>query len=99
MPDTVELKERLEALLEELDVLLTDREPEAAEALEELNAEYEDALMLLDSIGKDSDDSEEELSDALEEFRALAADYRALAGRVDGLELLAERLEAAVDFT
>ena len=84
---------RLREILEELDALAAEQDGGEAEALEELNAEFEDALMLFDELG--GEDAREELDDALEELDALAGDYRALAGRIDGVGTLAERLDMA----
>ncbi|MDO4866134.1 MAG: hypothetical protein Q4C10_06215 [Clostridia bacterium] len=85
--------ERLREILAELDALAEALDGGEAEALEELNAEFEDALMLFDELG--GEDAREELDDALEELGALAGDYRALAKRIDGAGPLAERLEMA----
>ena len=84
---------RLREILEELDALAAEQDGGEAEALEELNAEFEDALMLFDELG--GEDAREELDDALEELDALAGDYRAFAGRIDGVGTLAERLDMA----
>ena len=81
--------ERLEAVLEAFDALAAD----APEALEDLNAEFEDALMLLSEIDPREAGWQEELDDALEELRALAGDYRRTG--VPGVEALAEKLEMA----
>lgn len=83
--------ERLEAVLAELDAL--SAECGAPEALEDLNAELEDALMLLSDIDPREDDWEEELSDGLEEIRALAGDYRKTG--IPGAKALADKLEQA----
>ncbi len=84
---------RLSALLEELDALALSCGD--SDALEDLNAEFEDALMLLDEIDEGSDGWEDELSDAREEFAALAGDYRALAKDIPALAPLAEKLAEA----
>ena len=65
-------EERLHALLDELDAMA---EASGAEALEELNAEFEDALFMLSQIDLKADNWREELLDALEELDALRADY------------------------
>ena len=89
-----EFEERCLGVLDELD--------ELAEAgacggeLEELNAELEDALMLLAEARPEDEDWREELEDALEELDALAADYRALSGGVGEIGALALKLEQAV---
>ena len=87
--------QRFGELLSELDALAEDRGGDACEDLEDLNAEFEDALLLLDEW-KPGDDADE-LADALDDLRALAGDYRALSGRVPGLADLAERLNTAAD--
>lgn len=85
-------------LLSDLDAFSEEAELSAddAEALDDLNAELEDAILLLSQIRADGDDWRDELSDALEEIEALAADYRALSARAPGLDALAGRLEMAV---
>lgn len=87
--------ERFGELLSELDALAADCDGEACEDLEDLNAELEDALLLLGEW-KPEDDAEE-LADALEELCALAEDYRALSDRVPGLSDIADRLRMAAD--
>lgn len=87
--------ERLEAVLSELDALA--EECGSPEALEDLNAEFEDALMMLSDIDPRETGREEELSDALEELRALAGDYRRLASEIPRLNALAARLKQAAE--
>jgi len=82
---------RMEALLEEMDALAGACG--SPEALEDLNAEFEDALMLLSEIDPREDGWEEELSDALEALRALAGDYRRTG--IAGVEALADKLETS----
>ena len=81
----------LEAVLEALDALAG--ECDESEALEDLNAEFEDTLMMLSEINPREDGWQEELSDALEDLRALAEDYRRTG--IPGVEALAGKLEAA----
>lgn len=85
------LSKRLEAVLGKLDALAG--ECEEPEALEDLNAEFEDALMLLSEIDPRGDGWQEELADALEELRALAGDYRRTG--IPWVAALADELEAA----
>ncbi len=87
--------DRFGALLEQLDALTEDCADDAAEDLEDLNAELEDALMLLGECR--SDDDPEELSDALEDLKALAGDYRALSGDIPEIAALADQLEMAAE--
>ena len=84
-----------DALLDELDALAGKMEGDAADTLEDLNAELEDALMLLSTVKPEED--AEELVGILEDMQALAEDYRAVA--VSNPELLstAERLATAVN--
>ena len=82
---------RLEAILDALDALEADGD--AAEVLDDLNAEFEDALMLLAEL--DPDAEREEYADALEAIRALAGDYRGTG--VEGVEALATNMEGIVD--
>lgn len=77
-----EILDELDALAESLD----------SEALEDLNAELEDALMLLSEVKPEDGDWREELADAMEELQALAGDYRAL--KLPEADALARRLEA-----
>ncbi len=84
---------RLSALMEAFDALAEDCGD--SDALDELNAEFEDALLLLSQLKEGSDDWEEELADTLEEFAALAEDYRALAEDIPDLAPLAEQLAEA----
>jgi hypothetical protein len=81
----------LEAVLADLDAL--SEEYGSPEGLEDLNAELEDALMMLSEIDYRDAGWEEELSDALEEIRALAGDYRKVG--IPAVKALADRLEQA----
>ena len=82
---------RLEAVLAELDAL--SAECGSPEELEDLNAELEDALMMLSDIDPRESGWEAELSEALEEIRALAGDYRKTG--IPGVKALADQLEQA----
>ncbi len=88
--------ERFGEILSELDDLVhAVEDDEAAEDLEDLNAELEDAIMLLTELKPDAEDWQEDLSGTLEDLRALAGDYRALANSVPGVSPLARRLDMA----
>ena len=67
-----EFEKRFRALLEELDGVAEDT---GDEDLEDMNAEFEDALFMLSEIDPKSEDAAEELADALEEFETLRDDY------------------------
>ena len=58
------------------------------EDMEELNAEFEDALFMLSQIDPRADDAPEEFMDAMDEFDALRADY----ARIPSAREVAERL-------
>lgn len=101
MAATNAFKERYLTLLEELDELagsdaLTD---EQTDDLDDLNAEFEDAILLLDSLDPENTDFEEELEDALAEFDALAEDYRDYSEVVPEFGALADRLEGLIALT
>lgn len=84
---------RFRAILEALDALAAAK---GDEALEELNAEFEDALFLISEIDMRAEEWWEEYRDALEELDALRADYAKrpaaadLARRLNGLIRMAE---------
>ena len=84
---------RFKALLAELDDAADDADEDAAEALEDLNAEFEDALIMLSQIRPEDGDAAEELEDTLEALRALAEDYRSLDGGGEAVRDLADRLD------
>ena len=84
-----EFEKRFRALLEELDGVAEDV---GDEDLEDMNAEFEDALFMLSEIDPKSDDAQEEIADALEEFEALRDDYARRADTKD----IAERLSMLI---
>ena len=86
-----EFMKRFEAILSELDALA---EQAGDDTLDDLNAELEDALMLLGELRAEDG---EDLVGALEDIRALAEDYRALAKRDADLADCAERLAMAAE--
>lgn len=65
--------ERFYGILDEMDQF------EADEDLEELNAQFEDALFLLENVDEEGEDAREEIEGALEELGDILAEYRALA--------------------
>ena len=79
----------MERYLDSMDEAATG---DIAEALEELNAEFEDALFMLEEIDLKGDDWREEFMDALDEFQALAEDY----ARYTSVASLAERMKLLV---
>lgn len=91
------LEARFCEILDELDDLAGACEGSAAEALEDLNAELEDALLLFSELKPTDEDWREECAGALETILALAEDYRALAKDVPGIAEAAQSLEAAAN--
>ena len=81
--------ERFQGILDELD------EIDASEELEELNAQLEDVLFLMDSVDVEDADAAEELAGALEEIDDLLAAYRELSGALPELRQQALELEMA----
>ena len=49
-----------------------------AEEIEEINAELEDAIFLMENIDEDDGDAKEEIEGALEEIEDILAEYRDL---------------------
>ena len=82
---------RFREVLEALDAACEAVEDDdRRETMEDLNAELDDALMLLTELRPGREDFSEELTDALEALEELAEDYDDLA--VDGAAEAAERL-------
>lgn len=88
---------RFEEILAELDALAGECPEAIADDLEDLNAELEDALLLLGEIRPDAEDWRDDAQGMLEDIRALADDYRAFAGQMPAIGELAHRLELAAD--
>ena len=82
----------LERFHEILDVL---DEIEADEELDELNAQLEDVLFLMESVDVEDADAAEEIAGALEEIDDLLAAYRELADELPELRQQALELEMA----
>jgi len=89
-------KKRFRAVLDRLDEI-RDAAAVQEENLDEMNAEFEDALFVIECIGAEDDDWQEALGDALEEFRDLAHGYRQIALAIPALGEVIDELEAAVD--
>lgn len=90
-----EFEKRFREILEELDALGDQARGESGEALEELNANYEDALFVIETIEED-EDWREAMEDALEEFEDLLEGYCRLTESVPGLKDVAVRLDMAI---
>lgn len=81
---------RFQDILDDLD------EFDMNDELEELNAQLEDSIFLLESIDEDDEDAAEELAGALDEIRSLADEYRRLADETPELSQKVLELEMAV---
>ena len=66
------------------------------EEIEEMNAEFEDALFVIECINVNDEEWQEEFTDALEEFSDLLDGYRDLADEIPELADVAERLDMAI---
>lgn len=91
-----EFEKRFREILTSLDELRDGCDGDAAESIEEMNAEYEDALFLIECTNPDDEDWQEEFADALEEFKDLLEGYRDLAEDVSELDEVADRLDMAI---
>ena len=87
------IAKRFEAILSELDALA--EACDSPEALEDLNAEFEDTLLMLSELNPKDEGYQEELGDIMEDLRSLADDYLALAGEIPDVAALAEKLKQA----
>ena len=88
-----EFEKRFRALLDEMDELRADADDEE---LEELAADFEDALFVVECIGADDEDWREQFTDALDEFSDIAEGSRRLAGEISPLEGIAGRMDALI---
>ena len=66
------------------------------EEIEEMNAEFEDALFVIECIDVNEEEWEEEFTDALEEFKDLLEGYRDLSEEIPELKDAADRLDMAI---
>ena len=90
-----EFEKRFREILAQLDEFRDLYDDDQAEVVEEMNAEYEDALFVIECIGADDEDWAEEFTDALEEFKDLLEGYQKLAEEVPELKEVANRLDMA----
>ena len=90
-----QFEDRFREILDALDAI--DAKGGAAEDLEELNAEFEDALFMLTETDLTDDGWRDEALDAADEFDSLCADYRALAGEIPQVSEPAGRLGMLVE--
>ena len=91
-----EFEKRFRGILSELDELRDGCDGDAAESMEEMNAEFEDALFVIECADVNDEEWEEEFTDALEEFKDLLEEYRALEDEVPAIAETANRLEMTI---
>lgn len=88
-----EFEKRFRGLLDEMDELRADADDED---LEELAADFEDALFVVECIGANDEDWREQFIDALDEFSDIAEGSRRLAGEIPQMEGIAGRMDALI---
>lgn len=88
-----EFEKRFRDLLDEMDEIRADAD---SEELDELAADFEDALFVMECIGADDEDWQEQFTDALDEFSDVAAGSRGFAKEIPPLEGIAERMDSLV---
>lgn len=91
-----EFEKRFREILDQLDDLREEAEGDQADAIDEMNADFEDALFVIESISAEDDDWQEAFSDALEEFKDLLEEYRRLSESQPELAEIANRLQMTI---
>lgn len=81
--------ERFHGILDAFDALDADEERE------ELNAEFEDAIFLLECVNPEDAEADEEIEGALDEIDALCGDYHSVAGKDPDVLEIARQMEMA----
>lgn len=88
-----EFEKRFRGLLDEMDELRADADDED---LDELAADFEDALFVVECIGADDEDWREQFTDGLDEFSDIAEGSRRLAREIPQMEGIAGRMDALI---
>ena len=88
-----EFEKRFHDLLDEIDDLRIEVE---SGKLDELAADFEDALFVIECIGANDEDWREQFTDALDEFSDIAEGSRRLAGEIPQMEGIAGRMDALI---
>lgn len=91
-----EFEKRFREILAQLDELRDLCDDDQTENIEEMNAEYEDALFVIECIDINEEEWTEEFSDALEEFKDLLSGYQKLAQEVSEIKDAADRLDMVI---
>ena len=88
-----EFEKRFRDLLDEIDDLRIEVD---SGKLDELAADFEDALFVIECIGANDEDWREQFTDALDEFSDIAEGSRRLAGEIPRMEGIAGRMDALI---
>ena len=88
-----EFEKRFHDLLDEIDDLRIEVE---SGKLDELAADFEDALFVIECIGANDEDWREQFTDALDEFSDIAEGSRRLAREIPQMEGIAGRMDALI---
>ena len=88
-----EFEKRFREILTALDDVAADAQ---SEELDEMNATFEDALFVIESIGEEDEDRLEAFSDALEEFEDLCEEYDSISQEIPDVAETAGRLKMLV---
>ena len=88
-----EFEKRFRDLLDEIDDLRIEVD---SGKLDELAADFEDALFVIECIGANDEDWREQFTDALDEFSDIVKSSRKLAGKIPEMQEIAERTEAVI---
>ena len=91
-----EFEKRFREILAQLDELRDLCDDDQTENIKEMNAEYEDALFVIECIDINDEEWTEEFSDALEEFKDLLSGYQKLAQEVSEIKDAADRLDMVI---
>lgn len=91
-----EFEKRFREILAQLDEFRDLCDDDQIEVIEEMNAEYEDALFVIECIDANDEEWAEEFNDALEEFEDLLEGYRKLSEELPEVKDAADRLDMAI---
>ena len=91
-----EFEKRFREILSRMDEIKDEADGDAAESMDELNAEFEDALFGIECIDQSAEDWQEEFEDWLDEFEDLCGAYSDLADEIPELTAEVQRFTMAV---
>lgn len=91
-----EFEKRFREILAQLDEFRNVDDDDQADEIEELNAEFEDALFVVECIDPNEEEWEEEFNDALLEFKDLMESYEKLAEEIPDMSEPVQRLRMTV---